>query len=353
MTIQITPTYIKIGNYYILETADGMEFSGEFDATTLTPLSVGPVQGSSFGFIAGGSITGPNATAAVNKFPFATSPISMSSHGSLGYSLISGQTHSYKAGNYGFYVGGNYQSTPPTIYVSNSTIQSLALSPSPQGSPSFTVGTLSTPGWKDGSPSQNATHGYVAGGLNPSTTSATFFYPFAAYPATVTSGTATLLFAMAYGDGNSSPTKGYQTNGYTGTTFSEVVQSFPFSTTPVTVTNAGSLSFARNENATASTATDGYSMGGQQGGTAISTINKFPFSTPWSAPATNIGTLGTSFYNGAATASDDYAYFLGGTSPVIYYNQTAYRFPYATTPVNASGIGVITTAITGAKTFQY
>ena len=183
--------------------------------------------------------------------------------------------------------------------------------------------------------------GYTSGG-SPARLNVIDKFPFAA------NGNATdvgdLTTNRSYVSGQSSSVSGYTSGGTAGAGALNVIDKFPFASN-ANATDVGDLTVARYATAGQSSSVSGYASGeatsGPLGTSASNTIDKFPFST--NANATDVGDLSNDRGFGAGQSSTESGYTSGGffpPSPSSNYGNTIDKFPFATDS-NATDVGDI------------
>lgn len=199
--------------------------------------------------------------------------------------------------------------------------------------------------------------GYVAGGATSATTKSSSVQRynfvsqgsgFSAAVATLTRAAKDTAGASAYrytGFTNYGLTAGGDDSPGTGTSISNIVDRFPFSSEG-SATDVGDLTVARRFLAGLSSWFKGFFSGGNASGTTYSsTIDSIPYSSIGNA--TSVGNLTSGRYSVAGCSSESIGYSCGGITapPDIGYNIID-RFPFATT-ASATNVGDLTTNDTG------
>jgi len=129
-------------------------------------------------------------------------------------------------------------------------------------------------------------------------------------------------------------TSGYTSGGSFPSTFSNVIDKFPFASDS-NATDVGDLTQAREIPAGQSSTSSGYNSGGAPG--AIDTIDKFPFSAD--ANATDVGNLTQGRRGGAGQSSAESGYTSSGFAPAV--SNTIDKFPFSA-DANATDVGDLT-----------
>lgn len=289
--------------------------------SVLLPPAVGEVAG----YTSGGY---PPVSTAIDKFPFATSPVSATNVGSLTQARmrVAGQSSSFD----GYTSGG--LGPPPTVTVN--TIDRF-----PFTTPFTTatdIGDLSLT-IRESAGQSSSIDGYNSGGTPGLYGNDTINrFPFST-PFITATDIGNLSQARRSSAGQSSSTTGYTSGGMNlppGGAGVATIDSFPFSTPFVTGTNIGSLTQGRYAVSGLSSTTDGYSAGGYSSFSLSNTIDKFPFSTPFTT-GTDVGDLTASKRETAGQASSTNGYVSGGNPPAT---NTIDRFPFST-PSTVTNIG--------------
>jgi hypothetical protein len=185
--------------------------------------------------------------------------------------------------------------------------------------------------------------GYVAGGwLTPGVTSVIDKFPFATNRNATNVGS--LLSARSNMAGQSSFIRGYATGGYVpgGTTLTNVIESFLFTTDYSSAFDVGDLTQSRWAETGQSSSTRGYSSGGWIAPGFVNTIDKFPFAGEGNA--TDVGDLTQIRRLAAGQSSTTHGYASGGyTSPTPTNVATIDKFPFAS-DANATSVGSLSQA---------
>ena len=192
---------------------------------------------------------------------------------------------------------------------------------------------------------QGSTHGYISGGsqLQGQNHLAIERWPFATDTNATNIGNITQ--ARSKLAGNSSLTHGYSTGGY----ITNIIDKFPFASTPVTATDVGDLTQSRAAAAGQSSGEHGYASGGAGGYSPpppgyplFNTIDKFPFSSD--ANATDVGDL-TQARQKVGQSSTTHGYSSGGGDSVPNITNVIDKFPFASN-TNATDVGDLSQART-------
>ena len=306
------------------------------------------IQGSSYGFTAGGYFNGYNvpqpasAQDVIDRFPFTTFSTA-TDVGDLAAAIY--DTAGQSSSTHG-YVSGGFQETPTIAYTNN--IQKY---PFAQSSGTATnVGTMTQTKYRAVGTSSE-THGYNAAGLlpwpsSPPTTNVIEKFPFASDGSSSDVGDVTYI---GWGKAPaSSSSHGYSAGYFSG---GNIIEKHSFAADG-NATDVGDLAYGRSRIAGQSSVTDGYASG-HQGPTSQQYIQKFSFGSDGNA--TSVGTLAPGApYNRNTTGQSATAagYVSGGEygpPPGTYsslftdYN-VIHRFPFAITSGSASDVGDLSQA---------
>jgi len=243
----------------------------------------------------------------------------------------------------GYIDAGSYSELATTAYISGGVPNATPIITFPMSTPfatSTSHGTL-TSGKEYLAGQNSSTDGYISGGRTfpPLVViNSIDYFPFATTPASNTSlgGLSQSRFSST---GLSSKTTGYNAGGGVpplSPIFVNTIDSFPFSTSPITSTDIGDMSIRRAYAAGQQSLTDGYVSGGYSPPSTV-IINKFPFSTPF-ATATEIGTLSQARLNLCGQSSATHGYNCGGSTPIVPALNTIDRFPFSTPFATATDI---------------
>jgi hypothetical protein len=122
------------------------------------------------------------------------------------------------------------------------------------------------------------------------------------------------------------------------------IDRYPFASES-TISNAGALSANRGNLTGHSSSTHAYSAGGITNfstppfSPAGTTLDRFPFTTPF-VTASSVGSLSSSRATAAGISGDNFGFVVSGRIPDSATNTSAIdRFPFASSPVNASAVG--------------
>jgi hypothetical protein len=143
--------------------------------------------------------------------------------------------------------------------------------------------------------------------------------------------------------GQNSSTDAYVSAGITGSyTFNTIVDSFPFSSPFATASNIGDVNTARSFVAAHSSSTDGFTAGGglPASPTFTDIVDSFPFSSPFTT-ATNVGNLGRGVDRAASQSSASDGYISGGDddlSPILTSTRID-SYPFSAPFTTTSSIG--------------
>ena len=302
-TAQFLPTYVFQGSTYgylaggsqlqgnAHQAIERWPFATNANATNIgniTPLHnrhISSQSSADHGYTSGGYVRNE-----IDKFPFASTPVTATDVGDLTQSraAAAGQSsseHGYASGGM-----GNY-SPPPPGYPLFNTIDKFPFSSDTNATD---VGDLTEQKQKVGQSS--STHGYSSGGGDsvPNMSNVIDKFPFSSDANA--SDVGDLTVARTGSGSQSSATHGYVAGGYdpsTGpTTGNNMIDKFPFSSDG-NATDVGDLSVqTANSRAGSSSTANGYTMGGSGGSplvTRATVIDKFPFSSD--ANATDVGDL--------------------------------------------------------------
>ena len=195
---------------------------------------------------------------------------------------------------------------------------------------------------------QGSTYGYLAGGsqLQGQSHQAIERWPFATNANATNIGNITPSHNRYISD-QSSTTHGYTSGGYV----QNVIDKFPFASTPVTATDVGDLTQSRSATAGQSSTTHGYASGGGGGYSPpppgyplFNTIDKFPFSSDTNA--TDVGDLTEAKWK-VGQSSTTHGYTSGGGDSVPNHSNIIDKFPFST-DANATDVGDLTQARTNS-----
>ena len=339
MTINVTPTYIQIGNFRLEENSFGIIFTGDVQTKgNKVPGTIpqSPLYGTVAGYVSGGNVPpAPGFRNTIDKFPFATAGLS-TDVGDLtqARSRPSGQsstTHGYTSG------GG----TPTRTNV-------IDRFPFATNANASDVGDLTS--IKGGTSGQSSTtNGYTSGGYNPITfqgTNTIDKFPFASNTNASDVGDLTILMDVACGQ--SSSTNGYTSGGYgvPASVGTNTIDKFPFAA-DTNSTDVGDLTVLRAAAAGQSSSFEGYISGGMllpSFSSPSNTIDKFPFAT--NANASDVGDLVWGRQRTTGISSGDSGYIAGAdftsawtaANPFLPYRDPKEKFPFATL-ANSMAVG--------------
>ena len=256
----------------------------------------------SHGFTAGGTIPSISASAAdkeIFKYPFAISSGTSTLIGDLARNRRDGE--GINGGGDGFVAGGfgsGDATHPPIGGAPREFIDKFSFSSDGNAT---NVGDLNE--GKAGSASANSqTHGYISGGLGVPTTPGDVRKRITKFPFAISAGTSTAVGNLtgnaAQTSGQSSSTHGYRAGGADPSPGAAVniIDKFPFST-DTNATDVGDLTYARQYLTGHSSTTHGYASGGIPG--FYNVIDKFPFSSDTNA--SDVGDLVSGRYGAAGS----------------------------------------------------
>lgn len=259
--------------------------SGGVSVSTLSlaRFGVGGVTGIGNGYgygIGGGDPSGPINYSLIDKFSM-VNDTPATNIGNITANAIF--TYGHSSPSYGYSSGG-HSVTPFVAGPSLDIINKFSFSA--DGSATDIAELVSVA--HAGSSQSSTTHGYLTGGYtynSPSISGDVIQkFPFSSDTNSSDIGELTYLVVQHWG-GQSSPTHGYTTGGFSPVTPPRVdtIQKFPFSSDTST-TDVGELAQALSYAAGNSSKIDGYTTGGTSTGSIyLDTIQKFPFSSDSSA----------------------------------------------------------------------
>lgn len=184
-------------------------------------------------------------------------------------------------------------------------------------------------------------NGYIAGGIQPPAT--TYSNVIDKFPFSVAFVTGTdvgdLTLARYGASGQSSSISGYSSGGFAPptptTTRNNTVDKFTFATDD-NATDVGDLTVARADSTGQSSSTHGYTSGGSTIPANVNVIDKFPFASD--ANATDVGDLTVARNAVSGQSSNTDGYTSGGDAPLYL---TIDKFPFASNS-NATDVGDVT-----------
>ena len=237
------------------------------------------------GFTAGGfSPALPGVLAIIDKFPFAISSGTASSHGTLSYARTDGAVN--PSPSYGFHSGGFSPTSYNTRDIQKFPYSSAVIANS--------VGSL-VAGIARQSDHESTAMAFIAGGLTN-----TYVSDIEKFPFSISSGNATdvgdLTETKGWNSGVSSETDGFSIGGYPQIS---TIEKFPFSISGTTATDVGDLTGTGREGTSAqSSTTDGFTAGGGFAA-GVTIIQKFPFAISSGTAADTGGDLNQGIAFGA------------------------------------------------------
>jgi hypothetical protein len=327
MTIKIFQDKIQIGDYVLQETPTGFSVNGFFEASSYTGAQL------STGYTSGGYQSVPVSLTTIYSYPFST-PITVATQGNL--SAVRNTHAGHSSTTDGFVAGG--RSSPSTYY---NTVDTFPFATTPASATN--IGTLTqTRAWV--ASQSSPTRGYVSGGYGPPTPSnfnRIDSFPFSTSPITSTNN-GNLSQSRAFVVGQVSSTDGYTSGGnITGAV--NTIDRFPFSTPFTTATDVGDLSISRFAAYGQFSSTEGYTSGGLT--PAYNTIDRFPFSTPFTT-ATDAGDLSAAKGYGSSNSSPTEGYAVAGAPPQPVHGNTIEKFPFSTPFTTATDVGDLPVVMT-------
>lgn len=253
--------------------------------------------GQTSGFTSGGLST--TVLSNIDVYTFSSATTDAGPHGTLlvARRYTAGQSSSTRG-----YVSAGATANSSGI---EDTIESFAFA---SGSDQTNVGNVTVPRFRVESGQSSSTHGYTSGG-NDGSSSSNVIDRFSFSSDGDATEHSSLSIAREYTTGHQTNTHGYVSGGQSGTNFDDI-DKYSFSSNG-NASNIGNLTFVRNGHVGHNSTTDGYVATGHDGSTFRDTVTKFAFSSD--VNATDVGTLTEARSSGCGHSSTTYGYTCGGS----------------------------------------
>jgi len=324
------------GKLYFKQDSSGTTVWKTYTVTPSAPSFV--YGGETSGFFSGSLLYpggGGTSSSSIIKIPF-TSDTGSSSQGST--TVAMNNAHGWSNSTNGYIAGGS--SSPVTAF-DLTQIEKFPMSSA--ASSSDTGADLST-FRGGGAANHNESYGYATAGnpvASPTVANATDKYTFAneTSNAAIISGLTNVSPQMRYSSGVPSPTYAYIAGGQNPavSAYLNNIEKFPFAAED-TVSDVGDLFLAHHSGAAVASTENGYIMGGNISPTYTNTIQKWSFSSDGNG--TDVADLTAASYGSGGCSSTTAGYKAGGiiTSPTFTTLTNTEKFTFSSES-NSSNIG--------------